>query len=108
MFDNILIDLFILGMFGIAVYSLLILPRQRQFRKQQQYVAELAVGSRVTTYGGIIGTVKEIQSERGVVLLEIADGLVVEILTPAIMGEFDEQGVADSAQRALGKKDKGE
>lgn len=100
-FNNIVLDLFILAIFGAAIYAFLILPRQRQFRKKQQFVAELKVGTRVTTYSGIIGTVKAIKEEQGLIVLEIADGINVEILAAAVMGEFDADAVANSAKRAI-------
>jgi preprotein translocase YajC subunit len=101
--STILIDLLVLAIFGAAIYSFLILPRQREFRRRQKVVADLTPGTRVTTYGGIIGTVIEVRPDEGLVTLEIADGVRVDVVGPAIIGEFDAAGVAGSSRRALGR-----
>ncbi len=104
--ERLVMDLVILAIFGAAVYSFLILPRRREFRKRQQFVSELQVGTPVTTYGGMLGTVTDIDRETNIVTLEIAQGVEVKMMGPAIMGEFDPAEVAASVRRALG--DRGE
>lgn len=99
--QTLLTDLLILLIFGAAVYTLLVLPRQREFRRRQRFVARLQPGVRVTTYGGIVGVVKEVRSNEGLVTLEVAAGVDITLLAAAIMGEFDAEGVREGAQRAL-------
>ncbi len=101
MFGNILFDLLILGLFAAALYAFLILPRQREFRRRQQLVRSLEVGTEVLTYGGMLGTIKQVDSERGTVILQIADGVEVRFLAAAIMDKFDAEAVAQSAQKAM-------
>ncbi len=100
--QTLLLDLFVLAVFGGAIYSFLILPRQREFKKRQQFVAALQVGATVITYGGLIGVVKAIDTERGLVAVEIAEGVTARFLAAAIMGEYDAGAIADSTRRALG------
>jgi preprotein translocase subunit YajC len=101
MFPNILLDLFLLTMFAGAIYSFLILPRQREFRKRQEFVRSMEVGTRVLTFGGLIGTLKTIDSERGIVTVEVADGITLQVVSAAITGEFNAEAYGKSAQRAL-------
>jgi preprotein translocase subunit YajC len=103
--QTILFDLIILLIFGAAIYSFLVLPRRREFRKRQAFVAQLRPGERVTTYGGLIGTVIRVDSPNGVVTLEIAPGVEADFIAAAVMGEYDPDAVAEGARRALGEQD---
>ncbi len=94
-------DLLILAIFGAAVYAFLILPRRRDFRKRQEFVAQLKPGTKVTTYGGLIGTVTKVDHRLGIVTVEIAEGVEARFLGPAIMGEFDPDALEESVKKAL-------
>jgi preprotein translocase YajC subunit len=98
MFDNILWDLLILALFGAAVYALLVLPRQREFRKRQKFIAALKVGLRVATYGGLIGTIRLIDYDQGIVHVEVAEGVILQVLAPAIMREFTPETAGEAAR----------
>lgn len=102
--QTLIIDLVILAIFGAAVYSFLILPRRREYKKRQQFVRDLQVGTRITTYGGMMGTVTAIDRETNIVTVEIAPGVEVKFMGPAIMGEFDPDEVAESVRKALGER----
>jgi preprotein translocase subunit YajC len=101
MVPNVLLDVFLLALFVGAFYSFLILPRQREFRKRQEFVRSMQVGTQVLTFGGLIGTLKAIDSERGIVTVEVADGVTLQVVSAAITGEFDAEAYGESAQRAL-------
>ena len=49
----------------------------------------------------VIGTLKAIDSERGIVTVEVADGVTLQVVSAAITGEFDAEAYGKSAQRAL-------
>ena len=100
-FPTLLTDLFIIGLFAIGIYAFTILPRQRAFKERQKLVSDLVVGTEVTTYGGMIGKVTKIESEQGIVHLEIANGVTVRLLMQAIGSEYKPAEVADSAKRAM-------
>jgi preprotein translocase subunit YajC len=85
-----------------AYWTMVLLPKQRDFQKRQQFVSQLNVGDEVITYGGIIG--KVLQVEAGVVHVEIADGVVVRIIAAAVLQPFDAAEIAENAQRALQEK----
>jgi preprotein translocase subunit YajC len=99
--QTILIDLFILAIFAAGIYVFLVMPRQREFRRRQKLVRELEVGAEVLTFGGLVGTVKHIDSDSGIVRLEVGEGVEVQILASAITTEFDRESVAKDAQRAM-------
>lgn len=96
---TLLTDLFIIGLFVIAVYAFSVLPRQREFRARQKLVSQLKPGVEVITYGGMIGKVKQVDPASGVVILEIANGIEIRVLAQAISAEFDPKAIAESAQR---------
>jgi len=99
--QTILIDLFILAIFASGIYVFLVLPRQREFRRRQKLVRTLEVGTEVLTFGGLVGTVKHIDTDSGIVRLEVGEGVEVQILASAITTEFDRAAVAKDAQRAM-------
>jgi preprotein translocase YajC subunit len=101
MFQNILPDLFLFALFAGAIYAFLILPRQREFRKRQEFVRSMAIGTQVLTYGGLIGTIQAIDPARGIVTVEVADGVSLQVIAAAITGEFDADAYGKSAQREL-------
>jgi preprotein translocase subunit YajC len=93
-------DLLILGMFVIAIYSFSVLPRRRDFRQRQKLVSQLKPGTEVITYGGLVGTVRKVDAENGMITLEVAKGVELRFLAQAISSEFDAKAIADSAKRA--------
>jgi len=84
-----------------AYWSLVIFPRQREFQKQQTYVRSLKAGDEMITFGGIIGRVLEIEADKGIANVEIADGVVIRVLTAALMRPFDPEELATNAQMGL-------
>ena len=65
-------------LFFVGLYYLLILmPRRSQDRKHKQMLSDLKIGSRIVTIGGLYGKVAGIQPDT--FLLEIADGVVIEV-----------------------------
>jgi preprotein translocase YajC subunit len=97
-------EFFILGLVMIlglgAYWSLVIFPRQRDFQKQQKYVRTLNPGDEMITYGGIIGRVLNIDAEKGIAQVEIANGVVIRILTAALVRPFNAEEIAESAHIA--------
>ncbi|MDX1991494.1 MAG: preprotein translocase subunit YajC [bacterium] len=79
-----------------AWWSLVTFPKQRDFQKRQNFARSLAEGDEVITYGGIIGKVLDIDA--GVASVEIADGVVVRMITAALMQPFDAEEVARNAR----------
>lgn len=88
-----------------AYWSLVIFPRQRDFQKQQKYVQTLTIGDEMITYGGIIGKVVSIEAEQGTAHLEIANGVVIKVLSVSLVRPYNPEEIAESVQKALGAKE---
>lgn len=82
-----------------AYWSMVLFPRQREFQKQQKYVRSLQAGDEMITYGGIIGRVLEIDADRGIARVEIAEGVVVRVVTASLIRPYDPEELAASAQQ---------
>lgn len=97
----------LLGVIMILVlggyWSLVLFPRQREFQKRQRYVQSLNIGDEVVTYGGIIGKMVDLEAERGIARLEIADGVTIRVVTASIMHAYDPEEIAKAA--ATGQSD---
>ncbi|TCJ22264.1 preprotein translocase subunit YajC [Nocardioides jejuensis] len=74
----------IVGIFAVF-WFLMILPMRRRQKAAAQMQAELAVGDRVVTSGGLYGTIARLAEDR--VGLEIAPQVVVEIARGALVGK---------------------
>jgi preprotein translocase subunit YajC len=83
-----------------AYWSLVIFPRQREFEKRQKYVQTLTPGDQMITYGGIIGTIVEVNADDGVATVEIAPGVVVRMLIQSLVQPYDREKIAESARKA--------
>lgn len=81
-----------------AYWSLVTFPKQRDFQKRQRFARELAEGDEVITYGGLIGKVLSIDAEMGIAQVEIADGVVIRLITAALMQPYDAEEIAHNAQ----------
>jgi preprotein translocase subunit YajC len=75
-------------LFFAGVYFLLLRPQQQRVRRQRQLINAVGVGDRVVTAGGLIGRVVDVTDDR--LHVEIADGVVVELLRLAISRRLDE------------------
>jgi preprotein translocase YajC subunit len=86
-----------------AYWSMVLFPKQRDFQKRQRYVSTLNAGDEVITYGGIIGKVREVDSDKGIAYVEIADGIVVRLITAALVQPYDAEEIARNARLGLGQ-----
>jgi preprotein translocase subunit YajC len=70
-------------LFFVVLYFLMIAPNQRKQKKWQEMLAQLKSGDRVTTNGGIRGTVLTVKDD--VVVLRVQpDGVKLEFVKSAI------------------------
>ena len=73
----------------IAVfYFLLIRPQQRRQRQLQDTIANLKIGDRVVTTGGIIGVITTVRDTS--FLIRSADKSIIEIARSAVAGVEEE------------------
>jgi len=77
-------------------YFLVIRPQQQQRKKLQLMLAELKTGDRVTTSGGIYGTI--VGFRNGVVQLQIASQVKIELARSAITGVATEEAEGTNKQ----------
>ena len=81
-----------------AYWSLVVLPKQQEFKKHQRYVRELSVGDQVVTYGGIIGTIIALEADEGEAVVRIAEGVDVRMITAAISQAYNPTELARNAR----------
>ena len=81
-----------------AYWSLVVLPKQQEFKKHQRYVRKLAVGDEVVTYGGIIATIVALEPDEGEAVVRIADGIEVRMITAAISQPYNPVELAQNAR----------
>lgn len=81
-----------------AYWSLVILPRQQQFKKQQVFVRSMQPGDRVVTYGGLIGTIVALEADAGEAVVRLADGVEVRVITAALTQPYNPAELAKNAQ----------
>jgi preprotein translocase subunit YajC len=84
-----------------AYWAMVVFPKQRDFSKRQRYVRTLAAGDEVVTYGGIIGRVVDIEGDKGIAHVEIADGVVVRLITAALVQPYDAEAFAQAARMGV-------
>jgi len=78
-------------------WSMVVFPKQRAFKKHNQYVHALGPGDEVITFGGIIGTITTMDAEAGVAYVKIAENVEVKVLT-ALTRPYQPDDVALQSQ----------
>jgi len=82
-------------------YSLVVMPRQREFKRHQRFVLEqMEIGIEVITSGGVVGTLVGMDDQLGVAQVEIAPNTVIRILTVAIR-PFDAEEIERNTRLAI-------
>ena len=89
--------LILFGPLFLIWYLLVILPQQRQKKKTQEMLANLKTGDRVLTTGGLYGTVAGFRE--GVVQLQLAKDVKVDVARAAITGLQAPEGEGDGAKK---------
>src|SRR5687767_1951505 len=70
-------------------YFLIIRPQQRRQRQLQETIANLKIGDRIVTTGGVIGVITTVRDTS--FLIRSADKTILEIARTAVAG-IDEEG----------------
>lgn len=101
---RIIIDLFVVSLFLAAIYAFIILPRQMQFKRTQKYVAEeITPGDEIITYGGMVGIVREVELDKGIIHLEVGEGVTIRVITASVASRYDPERLARDANQGLGR-----
>lgn len=78
---------------AVVFWFLLIRPQQQQAKKRASMLTSLKVGNKIVTIGGICGIIKRITDTK--IFIEIADGLVIEMLRNSISSVETEEDSND-------------
>ena len=73
----------------LVFYFLIIRPQQRRQKQLQETIANLKIGDRVVTNGGVIGVITTVRDTS--FLIRSADKSILEIARTAVAG-IDEEG----------------
>jgi preprotein translocase subunit YajC len=84
--DPVLAIAYVAAIVGIF-YFLWYRPQQAQRKKLREMMASLAPGDEVMTAGGLIGTVRSMDTD--IVTVEIADGVIVRLTRRAIIDRIN-------------------
>ncbi len=80
-------------LFFVVLYFLMIVPNQRKQKKWQEMLSQIKSGDRVTTNGGIKGTVLTVKDD-AVILRVQPDGLKLEFVKSSIAAVTTEDQAA--------------
>ena len=86
-------QLILLPLFFVLLYFVMIAPQQRKQKKWQQMLSQLKNGDRVTTNGGIRGTVLTVKDDVVIVRVQ-PDGIKLEFVKSAIAAVTTEEVAA--------------
>ena len=99
-------------MIFVVFYFLILRPQQKKFKQHQAMIAGVKRGDKVVTAGGIVGKVAKVNAESGVVAIEIADNVEVEVIASTISNvvsaskPVNDNAKADEAPNAKKKEKK--
>ena len=77
----------------LVFWFLIIRPQQQQAKKRAEMLTSLKVGDKIVTIGGIRGIVNQITDDK--IFIEIADGIVIEMLRNSISSVETEEDLKD-------------
>jgi preprotein translocase subunit YajC len=97
-----LIATFVVLVLIVAAYwSLVIMPKQQEFKKHQKFVRQMKLGDQVVTYGGLVGTITELDPDSGLARVRLAENVEVQLITAALTQPFNPGELARNAQIGL-------
>ena len=92
---------FVLALGLGAYWTMVVFPKQREFQHKQKIVRSLHVGDEIVTYGGIVGKIIDIDVDKGISYVEIADDITIKLLTAALQQVYDADEIAYNAQLGM-------
>lgn len=95
---EILAVLVILLLVLAAYWTMVIMPKQQEFKKHQRFVRQMQVGDKVVTYGGLVGTITALSPDDGLAKVQLAAGVEVEIITVALTQPYNPELYAQTAR----------
>jgi preprotein translocase subunit YajC len=87
--ESLLVNIIPFLLIVLIFYFLLIRPQQKERKKHQALLEALKKGDRVTTSGGLIGTVYSVDKDTAI--LQVTENVRVRILRSAVTGLRNEE-----------------
>ena len=85
-------------------WTMFVFPKQRAYKHKQRVVRSLHVGDEIVTYGGIVGKIIDIDADKGISYIEIANGVTIKLLTAALQQTYDAGEIAQQANIGIDKE----
>jgi preprotein translocase subunit YajC len=76
---NMLVTMFPFILMFVILYLLIIRPQQKKQKDHQSMIDELKKGDRIVTSGGVHGTITGIKEKEGVVVVQVAKDVQIEV-----------------------------
>ena len=96
----------------LVMYFLMIRPQQKRMKAHQEMINAVKRNDTVVTGGGIIGKVTDINDEKAIVTVEVADGVELKVNRSTLSEVLDKEAAkgilknntAESAKKPAAKK----
>ena len=84
----------------VLFYFLLIRPQQKRAKQARELQLNLEPGDRVMLTAGVFGTVTEVEETTTNIKVEIADGVVIQVVRQAVAQKVTEAPVDESDEES--------
>lgn len=84
----------------VLFYFLLIRPQQKRAKQARELQLNLEPGDRVMLTAGVFGTVTEVEETTANIKVEIADGVVIQVVRQAVAQKVTEAPVDESDEES--------
>jgi preprotein translocase subunit YajC len=88
----------------VIFYVLLIRPQQKKMKEHDVLIANLKIGDKVITGGGIIGKVSNINREQKTVTVKIASGVEIDVINHTINALVKEEVKSSKSKEKKNKR----
>ena len=89
----------IMGIF----YVLVLRPQQKRIKEQQAMIAAIKKGDKILTAGGIVGKIVKVEEAFGLLHVQIAEGVTVEVTSTSITMVYGKEAAGQSVAKPAKK-----
>lgn len=89
----------------VLFYFLLIRPQQKRAKQARELQLNLQPGDRVMLTAGLFGTVTEVEETTTNIKVEIADGVVIQVVRQAVAQKVTEAPAEESDEETGGERE---
>ena len=72
----------------ILFYFLLIRPQQKRYKEHSDMLGKLAIGDKIVTQGGMIGTIDKLPSDKEVIV-DFGNNIKMTVTRSSVMGKYE-------------------